>query len=93
MTIIGHSQGSLTIRNAARYYGLPQGSTLVMKSPAMSYWSASMAARANSGTLQYVQPWGDVANIYALSLNPFRWASGFGDVLCRACVHTANSLP
>jgi hypothetical protein len=92
MTIIGHSQGTLTIRNAARYYGLPGGSTFVMRSPAMSYWSASVAARVNAGTLQYVQPWGDIANLYAPTMNPLKWMSGFRDVLCGACTHTANGL-
>jgi len=92
MTIIGHSQGTLAIRNAARYYGLPEGSTLVMRSPAMSYWSARSAANAINGNLQYVQPWGDVANLYAPSLNPLKWASGLIDPFCAACVHRGNSV-
>lgn len=93
MTIIGHSQGTLTVANAARYYGLPQGSTLIMRSPAISRWRASAAAQAIGGNLQYIQPYGDIANLYAPSLNPIRLLSGFGDVICEVCVHTANGLP
>lgn len=93
MTIIGHSQGTLTVRNAARYYGLPRGSALVMRSPAISYWSASAAARANGGSLQYIQPWGDIANLYSPTLNPLKWASGFRDLSCGMCTHQANGLP
>ncbi|MDR7097829.1 RHS repeat-associated protein [Lysobacter niabensis] len=92
MTIIAHSQGTLTVANASRYYGLPRGSTFVMRSPALSYFSASSAVRMNGGTMQYVQPWGDVANIYAPTMNPLKWMSGFHDVLCGACTHTANGL-
>jgi hypothetical protein len=93
MTIIAHSQGTLTVANAARYYGLPQGSTLIMRSPAISRWRANAAANAIGGSMQYVQPYGDIANIYAPSLNPVRWMSGFGDVFCGACTHRANGLP
>jgi len=93
MRIIAHSQGTLTVANAAKYYGLPQGSTLIMRSPAISRWRANSAANAIGGSMQYVQPYGDIANIYAPSLNPVRWMSGFRDVFCGACTHTANGLP
>jgi len=93
MRIVAHSQGTLTVANAARYYGLPEGSTLVMRSPAISRWRANAAANSIGGSMQYVQPYGDIANIYAPSLNPVRWLSGFGDAFCGACTHTANGLP
>jgi len=93
MRIVAHSQGTLTVANAARYYGLPEGSTLVMRSPAISRWRANAATNSIRGSMQYVQPYGDIANIYAPSLNPVRWLSGFGDVFCGACTHTANGLP
>jgi len=94
MTIIAHSQGTLTVANAVRYYGLSaQGSTFVMRSPALSYLTASRAIQGRGGTMVWRQSYGDIANIYAPSFNPLRWASGFGDILCGACRHTANGLP
>jgi hypothetical protein len=94
LKIIAHSQGTLTVTNAVRYFGLSaQGSTFVMKSPALSYFAASRAIQNRGGTMVWNQPAGDIANIYAPSLNPLRWASGFGDILCGICRHTANGLP
>jgi hypothetical protein len=94
MTIIAHSQGTLTVANAVRYYGMSaQGSTFVMRSPALSYFTASRAIQRRGGTMVWRQPYGDIANIYAPSFNPLRWASGFGDIFCGACRHTANGLP
>ena len=94
LTITAHSQGTLTVTNAVRYYGLSvQGSAFVMKSPALSHFTASRAIQGRGGTMVWRQPYGDIANIYAPSLNPLRWASGFGDIFCGACRHTANGLP
>jgi len=94
LTIIAHSQGTLTVTNAVRYYGMsPQGSTFVMRSPALSYLSASMTIRGRGGTMVWQMPRGDIANLYAPSFNPLRWLSGFRDILCGACRHTANGLP
>jgi len=39
------------------------------------------------------QPYGDIANIYAPSFNPLRWVSGFRDLFCGICTHSANGLP
>ncbi len=94
LTITAHSQGTLTVTNAVRYYGLSaKGSTFVMKSPALSHFTASRAIQGGGGTMVWRQPYGDIANIYAPSLNPLRWVSGFGDIACGACRHTANGLP
>ena len=93
MTIIAHSQGTLTVTNAVRWYGMSaQGSSFVMRSPALSHYSASRAIQGAGGTMIWRQPWGDVANIYSPTLNPFKWASGIGDVLCGMCRHSANGL-
>lgn len=69
------------------------GSTFVMRSPVLSHFTASRAIQGRGGTMDWQQPYGDIANIYAPSFNPLRWASGFGDILCGACRHTANGLP
>jgi len=92
MRIIGHSQGTLTVANAAQYYGLPTGSSFVMKSPALSYFSASRAVSVNGGSLQYIQSFGDGANIWAPSFNPINFVSGVRDIFCGFCTHTANGL-
>ena len=93
MTIIAHSQGTLTAANAALYYGLPAGSSFLFKSPAITYFGASAAAQATGGSFQYVQPWGDGANLWAPSFNPLRFGSGVGDLFCGFCTHSANGLP
>jgi len=94
MRIIAHSQGTLSVANAVRHYGMSaRGSTFVMKGPALSYYSASRAIQGRGGTMDWRQPYGDIANIYAPSLNPVRWASGFGDIFCGACRHIGNRLP
>lgn len=56
-------------------------------------FTASRAIQGRGGTMDWQQPYGDIANIYAPSFSPLRWASGFGDILCGACRHTANGLP
>jgi hypothetical protein len=93
MTIFAKSQGTLTVTNAARYYGLPRGSNFILNSPALTRHSASRAIGINGGTLNYVQPWGDGANIWAPSLNPLRFLSGFRDLTCGFCIHSENGSP
>ena len=87
ITVFAHSRGALAAVNAARYYGLPTGSTLVLQAPPMARHTANLAALANRGTVVYQQRWGDIANLYSPSLNPLRWASGVVDPLCGFCVH------
>jgi RHS repeat-associated protein len=87
ITVFAHSRGALAAVNAARYYGLPTGSTLVLQAPPMARHTANLAALANRGTVVYQQRWGDVANLYSPSLNPLKWASGVVDPLCGFCVH------
>ena len=87
--LLAHSQGTLTVVNAVRHFGL--GATgAELRSPATSYRGARRAFGV--GKFNYVQPWGDAANVWAPSANPFRWASGFYDLLCGFCVHRANGL-
>jgi hypothetical protein len=93
MIIIAKSQGTLTVTNAARYYGLPRGSNFTLNSPALTQHGAGRAIRINGGTMNYVQPWGDGANIWAPSLNPLRFFSGFRDLTCGFCIHSANGSP
>ena len=92
LTIVAHSQGTLTVSNAAVLYGLPTGSVFELRSPAIGYFRAYSAARLNGGTLRYLQPWGDIANLYSPTLNPIKWASGFRDLVCGMCTHQANGL-
>jgi len=94
MEIIAHSQGTLTVKNAAIHGGgVPTGSTLDLRSPAASKLGANKAESAINGTLIYDQPWGDIANVISPSLNPLKLATGFADLLCNLCIHKGNGLP
>ncbi|MFT3792946.1 MAG: RHS repeat-associated core domain-containing protein [Rudaea sp.] len=88
LNIIAHSQGVLTAVNAVEYYGVSAaGNTFDLRSSAYSYYTVeSVIPGAGFNT-----PWFDIANIYSPSGNPLKWASGFGDLFCGACVHKANS--
>jgi len=93
MIVIAHSQGTLTVVNALRWYGLSATHlTFDMRSPALSHYSALRAIQSAGGTMIWRQAWGDIANIYSPTLNPVKWLSGFGDVLCGMCQHKANGL-
>ena len=90
--IVGHSQGTLTVVNAVRMLPRlhdPIRVRITLLSPAVSY---PTAAHFGGGGANYRQPWFDIANLWAPSLNPIKWGSGFVDVLCGACVHRANGL-
>ena len=92
-TIIAHSQGVLTAVDAVAYYGLSaEGSTFDLRSGADSYFSAASIIGSGGGTMIWSMPYGDIANLYAPSFNPIRWASGFHDVFCAACTHISNGL-
>ena len=79
------------VANAARY-GLPSGSNFIFKSPAINYYRANAAVSSVGGSLQYVQPYGDGASLWAPSLNPLKFVSGVADLFCGFCTHTANGL-
>ena len=90
LTVVGHSQGTLTVVNAVRVYGLnASGSTFVLKSAALSRIEASVISR-RGGNMEWVMPVGDIANLYAPSFFPPKMVSGFIDILCGACIHRAN---
>jgi len=92
ITIIAHSQGTLTVANAAQYYGLrlPQGSHIEFRSPAISVWRAKATANAAGATQDYLLPYGDAAAIWAPSFNPVKrlWASF--DLLYGLPIHTST---
>lgn len=93
LTVYAHSQGALTVVNAVEYYGLSaKGGTFNFWSSAYSYGTAASVIQGGGGTLNFVTPWGDIANIYSPSFNPAKWISGFGDAFCGACVHIGNGL-
>ena len=89
VTLKGFSGGTLTVVNALRRVGaLPDGSKVILNSPVVSYPTASSVA----SDLRYNQPWGDVSNLLAPSLNPVRFGSGFLDLFCGFCVHRGNNF-
>ena len=91
MRIIADSQGTIIVRNAAQYFGLPHGSSLEMWSPAVSRASALSAANMIGGSLIYRQPRWDGANLWAPSASPLQFMSGARDLFCMFCVHRANA--
>ncbi|WP_434212141.1 RHS repeat-associated core domain-containing protein [[Pseudomonas] boreopolis] len=73
VTIVGHSQGAATVVRSAAH--IPPGSTVVLRSPAVSYNTAAEALNgANLAEWRYIQPVGDIAPLYA-SNNPGQWVS------------------
>jgi RHS repeat-associated protein len=88
-----HSQGTLTIVNAVRFYGLStDGNGFYLRSGAMMRFTAWRVIEGSGyGTLHWKTPVGDIANVYSPSLNPVKWASGFVDILCGACIHRGNN--
>jgi hypothetical protein len=68
------------------------GSTFDLRSPALSYYSANRVIAGAGGSMAWSMPYGDIANLYAPTFNPIRWASGFRDTFCGMCTHSANGL-
>jgi hypothetical protein len=93
INVTAHSQGTLTVTNAILRGGIPDGSTLAFKSPAISYPRAWLAAKINGsafGPSNYVQPWGDGAAMWSPSLNPVKAAYGATDIFSGFGVHRGN---
>jgi hypothetical protein len=88
INIVSHSQGTITVANAAMFYGaIPKGSNLILDSPAISGPRALLAAGMAGGRLSYNQQWGDGANLWAISLNPMKMASGLIDIPMGFSIH------
>jgi hypothetical protein len=90
--IFAHSQGALISANAALYSEAPGGLVLYAQSPAVStprLWASTRLA--GWGFRSPYTPWGDVANIFGPSLNPFKVVSGVADLnpFCLFCIHSA----
>ena len=88
--ILAHSQGTLTVANAAQYHGLPAGSHIEFISPAISTWRAEAAANAAGATHNYNLPYGDGAALWAPSLNPIKRILGNIDMMLGFPVHTST---
>jgi len=65
VVIIAHSQGTLTVSNAAQYHSLPEGSRIEFRSPAISRSRAEKSANAGGATHTYSMPPGDIAQLWA----------------------------
>jgi len=92
MRIIAHSQGTLTVANAAQYHGLrlPEGSRIEFISPAISTWRANAAAVAAGATYNYALPYGDAAALWAPSFNPIKRILGTFDLIFGLPIHTST---
>jgi alpha-beta hydrolase superfamily lysophospholipase len=92
LNVVAHSQGTVTATNAITYYGaVPKGSRLIFDSPAISGIRAHHAKNLIGGSLRYNQPWGDAANLWAISFNPLKFASGLLDFPVGFSIHTNNN--
>jgi hypothetical protein len=92
VVIVAHSQGTITAVNAAMFYNaVPSGSTLVLDSPAITYARAWIATKMIGGSLSYNQRWGDAANLWAISINPLKFASGIIDVPIGFKIHIKSN--
>jgi RHS repeat-associated protein len=90
--ITAHSQGTVTVTNAIAYYdSVPQGSRLDLDSPAISGIRAHLEVNSIGGNLNYNQKWGDAANLWAISLNPLKFASGLLDFPVGFSIHVNNN--
>ena len=65
VVIRAHSQGTLTVSNAAQYHRLPANSHIEFLSPAISRRSAAKSANAGGATHTYSMPPGDIAQLWA----------------------------
>jgi RHS repeat-associated protein len=92
VTIVAHSQGTATTVRSASH--IPAGSTVVLRSPAISYPTAQ-GALDNIGLQQwtYIQPVGDIAPLYASS-GPGQWVSQVRHInpFKAVNIHNANGL-
>lgn len=88
VTILAHSQGTLTVVNALRRMGGRGDFTVTLLRPVVSYPTARFVVAG----VRYDQPSGDVSNLLAPSLNPFKFASGLLDLFCGFCIHRGNGL-
>ena len=88
VTLMGFSGGTLTVVNALRRVSHRQNFAAVLNSPVVSYPTASSV----TSDLQYNQPWRDVSNVLAPSLNPVRFGSGFLELFCGFCVRRGNNF-
>ena len=93
ISFYAHSQGVLTLTNAVRLYGLSTGDNVFnMRSGALSYFTGWRVIEGSGfGTMTWRTPYFDGANIWAPTMNPIKWVSGFVDPFCGFCFHRANN--
>ncbi|MFC3552506.1 RHS repeat-associated core domain-containing protein, partial [Lysobacter cavernae] len=92
VTIVAHSQGTATVIRAVDH--IPAGSTVVLRSPAISYDTAKKALDgAGLQDWKYIQPVGDIAPLYA-SAGPRQWLAQVRKInpIKAVNIHNSNGL-
>lgn len=100
LTVIAYSQGTLTARNAMMQGGLPDGSTIIFKSPALSkreaalgVWAGLVAHGKDYEIGGWSMPPGDAANLWAPGATALERKLGLIDLACGFCIHSGNGRP
>ncbi|MYA17397.1 MAG: hypothetical protein F4Z28_11880 [Gammaproteobacteria bacterium] len=88
VTVMGYSGGTLTVVNALRRVGRRDNFAVTLRSPVVSYPIARLVVQG----VNYNQPWGDISNLLAPSLNPRLFVSGLLDLFCGFCIHRGNNF-
>jgi RHS repeat-associated protein len=88
VAISAHSQGVLTVVNAATLYDIPAGSTLqAFGSPISTARIALGAKVGHMSAFSSRTDWFDAIHVLGPSFNPVKTVSGVADVFCGFCVH------
>ncbi|MEM6649828.1 MAG: RHS repeat-associated core domain-containing protein [Pseudomonadota bacterium] len=91
LTVNAVSQGGLTAINAAGFFNARPNINYRFYGSAGNYFrSENLVGRSNSTITLWNTPYGDAANLYTEYFNPFKWASGVGDIINGGAVHRDN---
>ena len=88
ITVYGHSQGSITVVNAALHVSYPRGSTLNLTAPAISRIHTGLLEGSGGLNVLYRQNYFDMSATYSPSFNPAKFASGIPGFFLTRYFHT-----
>jgi len=88
ITVYGHSQGAITVVNAASYVEYPRGSTLNLAAPPISRLHSGLLGGLRGLNVIYRQNYFDVSALYAPSFNPLKFLSGLPGIFMTPYAHS-----
>ena len=86
-----HSQATAHTVMQALHGNLPANMNISLNSPAVNQGIAFLVDTFYSGTMDYNQPVGDVANLYTFPINPIRYLLPLSNISRAASVHNGNA--